>query len=318
MTNITTTDCLTFTVPLTLDAHRIAQGFHSQQSNLQHAKQVYLNTLAVYAVNFYLKLLEIETDLAASDSWNPIMQTLANTADLVIKNQGKLECRPVLPGEQFCQIPPEVSSNRIGYVAVQLNQSLTEATLLGFMPIVAAETIPINKLRSLEALIEQLNPPVQPEPLPVQLNQWLQNAFSAGWEAIETLFSPPPGELAFAFRCGTSAISNSSKTPTIIEVRRGKLLSLEQSGERVALLVGLASQSTATMDISVEIYPTGSQMYLPRDLQLMVLDQEGEAVMQAQAKSTKCIQLEFSGEPGERFSIKVALGDFSITELFLI
>lgn len=310
MTNITTTDCLTFTVPLTLDAHRIAQSFHSRQSNLQHAKQVYLNTLAVYAVNFYLKLLRIETDLAASDSWNPIMQTLANTADLVIKNQGRLECRPVLPGEQLCHIPPEVGSNRIGYVVVQLNQSLTEATLLGFMPIVAAETIPINKLRSLEALIEQLNPSVQ-------LSQWLQNAFGAGWEAIETLFSPPPEELAFAFRGGTS-LSNPSKTPAIVGVRRGKILHLEKSGERVALLVGLASQATATIDISVEIYPTDSQIYLPRDLQLMVLDEEGEAVMQAQARSTKSIQLEFSGEPGEHFSVKVALGDVSITELFLI
>ena len=310
MTNITTTDCLTFTVPLTLDAHRIAQSFHSRQSNLQHAKQVYLNTLAVYAVNFYLKLLRIETDLAASDSWNPIMQTLANTADLVIKNQGRLECRPVLPGEQLCHIPPEVGSNRIGYVVVQLNQSLTEATLLGFMPIVAAETIPINKLRSLEALIEQLNPSVQ-------LSQWLQNAFGAGWEAIETLFSPPPEELAFAFRCSTS-LSNPSKTPAIVGVRRGKILHLEKSGERVALLVGLASQATATIDISVEIYPTDSQIYLPRDLQLMVLDEEGEAVMQAQARSTKSIQLEFSGEPGEHFSVKVALGDVSITELFLI
>jgi len=322
MTNIITTDCLTFTVPLTLKAHHRAQGFHSQQSNLEQAKRVYLNTLAVYAVNFYLRCLGIETDLEASDSWNPVMQILANTADLVIKDQGKLECRPVLPGEEVCRLPPEVCSNRIGYVAVQLNQQLTEAKLLGFIPTVAAEAISISKLRSLEELLERLNPQEL-----VPLSRWLQNAFAPGWEAIETLLFPPQEELAFDFRSGSQAIhfrnhtyptTNVSQNSAIVGVKRGKLLHLERFGEQVALLVGLVPQAAPTMDISVEVYPTGGQTYLPRELQLMVLDQKGEAVMQAQARSTKSIQLEFSGEPGEHFSVKVALGDVSITEPFLI
>jgi hypothetical protein len=72
------------------------------------------------------------------------------------------------------------------------------------------------------------------------------------------------------------------------------------------------------MKISVEVYPIGGQTYLPEALQLMVLDEKGEAVMQAQARSTKNIQLKFNGEPGERFGVKVALGDVSIAEPFLI
>ncbi|NEP10909.1 MAG: DUF1822 family protein [Symploca sp. SIO2C1] len=322
MTNITTKDCLAFSVPLTIEAHYRAQRFHSQQSNLEQAKQIYLNTLAVYAVNFYLRCLGIETDLEASDSWNPIMQILANTADLVIKDIGKLECRSVLPGEEICRLPPEVCSNRIGYVAVELNQQLTEATLLGFIPTVTAEVISISKLRSLEEMLEKLNPQ---ELLP--LSQWLQNAFGSGWEAIETLLSLSQEELAFDFRSGSQALHFINRTPTttnlsqnsaIVGVKRGKLLHLEKSGEQVALLVGLVPQAATTMDISVEVYPTGGQTYLPRELQLMLLDQEGEAVMQAQARSTKSIQLEFSGEVGEHFSVKVALGDVSITEPFII
>ncbi|MGH7998649.1 MAG: hypothetical protein ACREPR_04260 [Brasilonema sp.] len=39
--------------------------------------------------------------------------------------------------------------------------------------------------------------------------------------------------------------------------------------------------------------------------------------MQATARNTKSIQLNFSSEIGERFSVKVALGDVSFTELFL-
>jgi len=37
----------TFTMPLTLKAHQIANQFRQQQPNRQKAKQVYLNTLAV-------------------------------------------------------------------------------------------------------------------------------------------------------------------------------------------------------------------------------------------------------------------------------
>src|SRR4028119_1342757 len=100
-------DDLTFTVPLTLEAHRIAQQFHKHQSNPKKAKQVYLNTLAVYAVNFYLNCLGIETAHSASDSWNPAMRTLANIADLEVRDLGKLECRPVLPEAKICDVPPE-------------------------------------------------------------------------------------------------------------------------------------------------------------------------------------------------------------------
>ena len=41
--------------------------------------------------------------------------------------------------------------------------------------------------------------------------------------------------------------------------------------------------------------------------------------MEAQTRSSnKNIQLEFSGEVGERFSIKVVLGDVSVVEDFII
>jgi hypothetical protein len=52
-----------------------------------------------------------------------------------------------------------------------------------------------------------------------------------------------------------------------------------------------------------------------------VLDEAGVTCpeLQVQARSDdNWIQLEFSGEPGERFSLKLALGDVSITEDFVI
>lgn len=314
----TVQDQFTFTVPLTLAAHQLAQQFHAQQSNSRKAKQVYLNTLAICAVKFYLQCLGIETELEQSDSWNPIVQTLANTADLSIKNRGKLECRPVLPEVNSCYVPPEVWDDRIGYVAVQFDRSLTEATLLGFVPKVTTEELSLNSLRSLEELPEHLSqfgvaPLVQ---APIQLSQWLHSVFETGWETLEALFNPPQPEFAVNFR----SIPTRNRIPESPEsgVKRGKLLNLQRLDERVALLVGLKPATPSEMNISVEVYPTGDRLYLPHDLQLMVLDEKGEAVMQAQARSTKNIQLHFSGESGESFGVKVALGDVSITEAFLI
>ncbi|HEY9606628.1 MAG TPA: DUF1822 family protein [Allocoleopsis sp.] len=308
----------TFTVPLTLAAHQLAQRFHAKQSNSGKAKQVYLNTLAICAVKFYLECLGIETELEQSDSWNPIMQTLVNIADLSIKNRGKLECRPVLPEVNSCYVPPEVWENRIGYVPVQFDRALTEATLLGFVPSVVTEEVSLNSLRSLAELPEHLgqfgvSAWVQE---PIQLSQWLQNVVETGWETLEALFNPPQTEFAVNFR----SIPMRNRTPEspVSGVKRGKLLNLQRLDEQVALLVGLKPATPSEMNISVEVYPIGDRLYLPHDLQLMVLDEQGEAVMQAQARSTKNIQLHFSGESGESFGVKVALGDVSITEAFLI
>lgn len=294
-----------FTVPLTLVAHQFAQQFHQKHSDGQKAKQVYLNALAVYAMEFYLKCLGIETDRQASESWNPAIQTLANTADLEVKDVGKLECRPVLPDTQICHVPPEVWSNRIGYVAVRLDRTLTQATLLGFVPTVNREEVPLSELKPLEELLEHLDKLKQPVQEGVILSSWLHNIFETGWETVEVLFGLSQAELAFNFRSQTS-------------VKRGKWLSLERLGEEVALCVGLLPETSSKMNISVEVYPQKGQSYLPQDLQLMVLDESGEAVMQAIAKSTETIQLNFRGESGERFSVKVALGDVSVTEAFLI
>jgi hypothetical protein len=50
----------------------------------------------------------------------------------------------------------------------------------------------------------------------------------------------------------------------------------------------------------------------------MVLDERGTAVLQAEAGNSESIEFHFSGELGESFSVKVALGEVSITEEFLI
>lgn len=293
----------TFTVILSAEAHRLAEQFRQQQKQPKKGKQVYLNTLAVYAVKYYLNCLGIETEWESSDSFDPIAQTLMDVADLKVKNLGSLECRPVLPNQGFMEVPPEVWSDRIGYIAVQMTASLTEVLLLGFVERVDEEEISLRELRSLSEFPEYLSQLRQAEP--INLSEWLQDIFEVGWQRLENLLLPRQPELALSFR-GKDG------------VRRGKLLELERAGEQVALCVGIKPEDEGEMNILVEVYATGDRSHLPPELQVMVLDESGISVMEAQARTTRNIQFEFSGELGERFSIKLALGDVSITEGFVI
>lgn len=299
------------TIPIGSSAHRSAQELCQQQTNPDTAKQVYLNALAVHAVNFYFQCLEIETDLAASDIWNPAVQRFMNVADLDVKNIGKLECRWVAPGEDFVSIPAEVRSDRIGYVVVEMAESLKEAKLLGFVENADREQVAVSELESIENLLKYLD-----TFQPVNLSQWFYNVVEPAWETMENLFDSGP-KLQWAFRSPQVLETPASKSATLAP-KRGKILNLERGEERVALVVGLSKTDESEIDISVEVYPTNGQKNLPHDLQLMILDEEGETLMQARANKTDNLLFEFNGEPGEHFSVKVVLGDFSVTENFLI
>lgn len=299
------------TIPIAPAAQRSAQTLSQQQTDPKKAKQVYLNALAVHAVDFYFQCLEIDTDLAASGIWNPVVQKFMDVADLDVKDIGKLECRWVAPGEDFVSIPTEVRSDRIGYIAVEMTESLQEVKLLGFVPQTQQEKIAVSELKSLDQLLEYLD-----ELKPVNLSDWLQNVFDTGWHTVQTLFESKP-ELQFAFR-SLQALESSPSVTGNRPIKRGKLLSLERGKEQVALFVELMTTDAPDIDISVEVYPTNGQKNLPNDLQLMVLDDQGETLMQARANKTENLLFELSGEPGEHFTVKLALGDFSVTENFLI
>lgn len=303
-------ESLTFTVPLAIEAHQIADRFRQKQLNTKRAKQVYLNTLSVYAVEFYLKCMGFEPDWKSSESFDPTMQKFGDVADLNVQHLGKFECRPVLPNQQIVSIPLESWNQRRGYFAVQLNSALTEAKILGFLKQVSAEEVPLSQLKSLDFFLKYASQIENG----VKLNQWLQNTFEAGWESLETLLSPPK----MAWRSGKMTSDALTPINSDLGIERIKKFNLEPTGEQVGLLVRLQPRTELEMGIEVELYPTNNQVYLPQHLQLLLLDEEGETVMQAEARTTKNIQLKFSGESGEVFSVKVVLGDLDIVETFVI
>jgi Protein of unknown function (DUF1822) len=299
---------ITFTIPLGHTAHQQAdlasQSCHGQPV----AERIYLNTLAIYAAESYLRCQGFEPDPTTSQSRDPVMQLLVDSADLPIPAYGKLECRRVLPDASTLLIPPEVWSDRIGYLAVLLDETLEFATLLGFIDQVKQMEIPLSDLRSLDELpayLDQFKPVPQMDT--VQLSQWLQGIFAPGWQAIETILGAKRLELALEFRSETGG------------VKRGKTFALGNTGSQVAVIVNLWQSSGAEREIQIEVVPVGTPMFLPSGLQLALVDAQGETLMNAQTKGdNQKMRLEFSGELGDQFDVKISLQDFSLVESFLI
>lgn len=321
------TDILTYTGPIPPSAKLKAEELCSHFPQANKAEKVRLNTLAVLFVNSYLELMGVETDLEASDSQNILYQMYLDIADLSLKNEAYLECRPVLEGENSVYIPPESHSNRIGYVAVQISESFREAKILGFIKEVQNEYVPINQFQSLENLLEELEKLEELEHQQesndasaitsnlkevqskmINLSQWFDNIIDAGWQEISTLFNTTEANLAFATRSAKSNV-----------VSRGKLINLGTNIEKqVILIVTATPENDGEMDVVVEVHPIVEETYLFPHLSLSVLDSDGEAVMQAHTRdNNKNIQLEFSNDLDESFSLKLTLGDVSIIESFI-
>ncbi|PSB01103.1 DUF1822 family protein [Merismopedia glauca] len=146
--------------------------------------------------------------------------------------------------------------------------------------------------------------PIKSTSKPVNLQQWLQGVFEAGWKPPEELINP---QLLLGFRP--------------IEVKRGKIIDIliNSGNQKIVLIVKISQISEAEIGILAQIYPDDNSTYLPPHLQLIILDENGEVFQEIIARSQdKLIQYEFEGNLGEEFAIKVALEDTSVIEKFII
>lgn len=303
---------LTFNVPLGVEAHRLAQQFCRKQSGCK-AKQVYLNTLAVSAVNFYLQCMGIETNWKGSLSYSPVFVSLMDVADLEIPKIGKLECRPILPQSNILIIPPETWSDRIAYLVIRLDSSLEQATLLGFTNTVPESgELPVNQLHSLEHFLKHLHQiRLQQATTRVNLSQWFEHIFTESWQSVEALLATQHN-LAFSFR---SALRFDEA-----DVKRAKLIDLgmQLANQSVALLVAIAPDIDDKVAILVQLHPTNAN-YLPPDIKLILLS-DGSTLQYVQSRNEdNYIQLKrFRVNPSECFDIQVAFGNVIVTESFTI
>ena len=141
-----------------------------------------------------------------------------------------------------------------------------------------------------------------------KLSQWLQNVFDETWQTIEELINPE-ANLAYGLR------NNADE-----ELQRAKLIDLGmQLGEQnVALLVKIKEETQEKLAVSVQLHPTGGARSLPPNLKLILLSKAGKTLQEVESRTRdNCILLRpFKGKRGKRFQIQVSLGSLSITENF--
>lgn len=312
----------TITVPLSVTEHELARKNSQLQNSVAKGKQVYLNTLAVCAVNFYLNCLAVETSLDNSDSFNPLLLEFMDVADILLPRIGQLECRPVLPDDEKLDIPPEVRANRVGYFAVRLEQSLTEAVILGFASTASAQ-ISLTELKSLEefpAYLHQLESPstaeskapaTEPQSV-VKLGNWFKGVVEAGWQTIETLIeinAPQP-----------VAVRNVGQLEQKIKRAKAIDLGVQLGNTSVVLALVLTILPEAAVNILVQLYPSNGIPYLPNNLKLKMLSESGNILQETVSGSlNNYVQLRrFSGQQGDSFSIEITLGEVTFTESFVL
>jgi hypothetical protein len=103
--------------------------------------------------------------------------------------------------------------------------------------------------------------------------------------------------------------------------RRIKLIDLgmEIAGKPVALAVAFLPKIDGDMSVLLQVYPTANDDYLPADLKLILQDDAGEILREVTARRADVyIQLKFSCERGEKFSVQLGLGDATFREDFVI
>lgn len=315
----------------------MAQRFAQQCPFDDKAEQIRRNTLAVCAVNSYFQLMDIPTALGESDSWNTMMQMMANVADIKVPTVGTFSCRVVEAEASRCYIPPEDWQGRTGYIAVELDERMQQATLVGFMAAVPTqEWVALDRFSPIESLIErvavlQTTSAAEQAGMAVQsvltrLGDWAEGAIANGWQAVDTLINP--AAMTFAFRGEATEAE-----PSVHDLSQAKLvdLGIQLAGDgteqpvQVALVIHLTHsdesppEAADRTDIILQVRPQGESPYLMEGLTLTVLDADENVFMSATSRAIdNYIQLQLSGQPNEQFSVQIALGDRTFKEQFVI
>jgi hypothetical protein len=271
--------------------------------------------LALYAADWYLKCLQFETQHEDQSDW--WMQYLSKSAALEVAGIGKLECIPVVGDAATITLSPDLKDDRVGYLFVKLNESLTSAEIMGFMP-KYSETVRLDRLQSTDDLIDylcDLESQTIPEQIDealgkvlVNLGKWSQGIFDDIWQGIDNL------QLAPAYRT-TAYRNNRSLSVKSIEVRReameiierGRKIVLGDSPDRpsVIIILGYQQIDTDNYNLYLQVYPEESQKNLPVGMKFSAIDDLGNEIGAVETNAGDIsgeIVLE-NGKPGEEFRL---------------
>ncbi len=314
------------TVLLDNDAKQLARQIAMKQLTPQAAKWTYLKILAVLAL--YQHLMEqqkVEVILEESDSWD----TYSNLI-IFVPGVGRIECLPVLPGNQQCLLPDEIVADRI-YVAVQFHEVPELVELLGLIPAsdvnisdLESEQYPLSALKPLDDFIKiLLNTSSATNSLHenlVDLSNWFNGVFDKVWRPVEVLLGLQEIE-TYDFKPGatgsykTASAGFCEEAPT--EIDRGMLIDLGKDWGQVVLRLSLQNQSNEELYVLVEVRPSTPEELLPANLEVAVI--VGEEVLKNKLQEPgKCLQVEPDCfKYGDSFDIQLTIDEVKIIKSFI-
>lgn len=293
---------LTFTVPLSGADFKLAQKFSCEQKDADKSKQVFLNTLAVLAVNFYCQCLKVETNLEESTIGHYNRRILMDSADLKIDVLGKLECRPVLPNENICYVPSEVWSDRVGYVVVEIDEEAKKAILFGFVEQIETNELPLAQLPDIDNLVDLL--------LLAKNKQFFERIFAKNyWNEDESaeILKDKQKKLVRRDSPALPTIDKSITSP----LYRAKYITLIR--RTFILLVRITPTKEGKFQLLVEVE---SSKKIPSDLNLKLLSLSDQTLKANPTKGDHYISLKYTLQLGESFQIQVKRGEEIHTEQF--
>jgi len=157
----------------------------------------------------------------------------------------------------------------------------------------------------------KIEPAVVPAPAPIRLGQWLQGIFEPVWQPMEWAMAP-------GLRSTASTVELERDLPpdSIVRARPIDLWTVERV---VTLVIQLIPTQNDGADIRLQLHPNGDSIELPPNLQLSVLDETGSVCLETESRQAdNWLQLAFSADPGERFSIRITLEQFCFLENFAL
>ena len=153
--------------------------------------------------------------------------------------------------------------------------------------------------------------PVTSSQMVVNLSQWLDNVIEGSWQTVEDVLGTQRAKLVLAAR----------SAPPHAGVIRAKRIDLEMQPTdcSVDLVIDVTPEANQEIGIRLQVHPTGNQITLPQGLKFFVLDKFSEVVLESQARNAdNWIQLDIGVELGDQFTVKIILGDVSVTQNFAI
>jgi hypothetical protein len=154
-----------------------------------------------------------------------------------------------------------------------------------------------------------VNRPISYDPMRTvtKLAAWLQENFSEEWL--------PVGKLALA----PARAHRAHKEDDIKRTERGIQINLGEDATQTVILVVTVRQSQEDIDVALWFYPVKGSVHLPSGLRILVLDKDGnpeEELSMVVKGGQEAAKLSLSRAPGERFAVKLALGEKDMVKKF--